>query len=116
YGVDYSKVIEYKTFAVDGMKVGVLGMTNPRVPSYELPSNIPGLTFEGGYETAVRVLPKVQAENPDLVVSIQHLGYAPYEGSRAEDTDVFVAENVPGIDVLIGGHSHTKLDPAVLVT
>jgi 2',3'-cyclic-nucleotide 2'-phosphodiesterase (5'-nucleotidase family) len=116
YGVDYTKVIEYTTFDVAGLKVGVMGMTNPRVPNYELPSNIPGLTFEGGFETANRVLPLLEAENPDLVVSVNHLGYAPYEGSRAEDTDVFLAENVPGIDVIIGSHSHTKLDPAVLVT
>ena len=28
-----------------GVKVAILGITNHRVPNYELPSNIPGLTF-----------------------------------------------------------------------
>ena len=27
------------------IKVAILGITNHRVPNYELPSNIPGLTF-----------------------------------------------------------------------
>jgi 2',3'-cyclic-nucleotide 2'-phosphodiesterase (5'-nucleotidase family) len=116
YGVDYTIVKEYTTFDVAGMKIGVMGITNPRVPSYELPSNIPGLTFEGGFEAASRVMPLVEAEDPDAVVAITHLGYSPYEGSRPEDTDVYLAENLPGLDVIIGGHSHTKLDPAVLIT
>jgi len=75
------------------------------------------LTFTGGWETAQTLVPQIIAnEDPDLLVSLEHLGYSPYEGSRAEDTDVYLADNVPGIDVIIGGHSHTKLDPAVLRT
>jgi 2',3'-cyclic-nucleotide 2'-phosphodiesterase (5'-nucleotidase family) len=117
YGFIEDHVSDYVTFDVDGMKVAVLGLTNPQVPNYELPSNIVGLTFEGGYEAASRVLPAMMAaENPDVVVSLNHLGYSPYEGSRPEDTDVFLAQNLPGLDVIISAHSHTKLDPAVLIT
>jgi len=116
YGVDFTKVHPYVDFEVDGLKVAVMGLTNPRVPNYELPSNIEGLSFTGGFETISALLPQVQAENPDVVVSLNHLGYSPYEGSRPEDTDVFLAENVAGIDVIISAHSHTKLDPAVLIS
>ncbi|MBM4431684.1 MAG: bifunctional metallophosphatase/5'-nucleotidase, partial [Chloroflexi bacterium] len=117
YGTINDHVDPYATFMVEGLKVAVLGITNPRVPSYELPSNIPGLTFSGGLEAAQLWVPQILTdEDPDLLVSLQHLGYSPYEGSRPEDTDVFVAQNMPDIDVIIGGHSHTKLDPAVLVT
>ena len=117
YGVDFTRVKPYHVFTVEGLKVGVMGLTNPRVPNYELPSNIPGLTFVGGYESASATLASMtSAEHPDVVVSLNHLGYSPYEGSRPEDTDVFLAQNLPGIDVIVGGHSHTKLDPAVMVT
>ena len=34
-----------KTVGPEGIKVAILGITNHRVPNYELPSNIPGLTF-----------------------------------------------------------------------
>jgi immune inhibitor A len=117
YGLASVPVEDYVTFDVEGLKVAVLGLTNPRVPSYELPSNIPGLTFTGGFEAAQTLVPQIIAnEDPDLLVSLEHLGYSPYEGSRPEDTDVYLADNLPGIDVIIGGHSHTKLDPAVLRT
>ena len=117
YGVDFTKVHPYHVFNVEGLKVAVMGLTNPRVPSYELPSNIPGLTFIGGFEAARDTLATINSiEHPDVVISLNHLGYSPYEGSRPEDTDVFLAQNLTGIDVIIGAHSHTKLDPAVLVT
>jgi 2',3'-cyclic-nucleotide 2'-phosphodiesterase/3'-nucleotidase len=117
YGLASVPVEDYVTFNVDGLKVAVLGLTNPRVPSYELPSNIAGLTFTGGFEAAQALVPQIIAnEDPDLLVSLEHLGYAPYEGSRPEDTDVYLAQNVAGIDVIIGGHSHTLLDPGVVVT
>ena len=34
-----------KPSAPEGIKVAILGIGNHRVPNYELPSNIPGLTF-----------------------------------------------------------------------
>jgi 2',3'-cyclic-nucleotide 2'-phosphodiesterase (5'-nucleotidase family) len=117
YGFITDHVKKYITMTVDGLKVAIMGLTNPRVPSYELPSNIAGLTFTGGFEAAQTLVPQIIAnEHPDLLVSLEHLGYSPYEGSRPEDTDVYLADNLPGIDVIIGGHSHTKLDPAVLRT
>jgi len=116
YGVDFTKVQPFTFFTVDGLKVAVLGITNPRVPNYELPSNIPGLSFVGGFETVNQYLPEIEAQHPDVVVSLNHLGYSPYEGSRPEDTDVFLAENSSGIDAIVGAHSHTKLDPAAIVT
>ncbi|MBC7261352.1 MAG: bifunctional metallophosphatase/5'-nucleotidase, partial [Chloroflexi bacterium] len=117
YGFINDHVRDYITMTVDGLKVAIFGLTNPRVPSYELPSNIPGLTFVGGYEAASTLVPQIVAEeNPNLLVGLTHIGYSPYEGSRPEDTDVYLADNVSGIDVIIGGHSHTKLDPAVLRT
>jgi 2',3'-cyclic-nucleotide 2'-phosphodiesterase (5'-nucleotidase family) len=54
------------------------------------------------------------AENPDLFVGLTHMGYSPYGDET--DSDLVLAQNVAGIDVLIGGHSHTFLDPAVMVT
>jgi len=42
------------------------------------------------------------------------MGYSPY-GDEI-DSDVLLAEGVAGIDVIIGGHSHTTLNPAVMVT
>jgi 2',3'-cyclic-nucleotide 2'-phosphodiesterase (5'-nucleotidase family) len=115
YGFINDNVDDYINLDVDGLKVTVFGLTNPRVYRYELPTNIPGLTFYSGLEKGFEAVPQIlAAEAPDLLVSLTHMGHSPYAGEI--DSDVLLAEGVAGIDVIIGGHSHTFLDPAVMVT
>jgi 2',3'-cyclic-nucleotide 2'-phosphodiesterase (5'-nucleotidase family) len=115
YGFVNDNIVDYINLDVNGLKVTILGLTNPRIYRYELPTNIPGLTFYPADETAQTVVPEILAtEDPDVMVALTHVGYAPYAGE--DDSDLLIAETVAGIDVIIGGHSHTKLDPAVMVT
>ncbi len=115
YGFINDNITDTITMTVSGIDISFFGLTNPRIYRYELPTNIPGLTFYPGLETAQTLVPQIIADdNPDLLVGLTHIGYSPYGGE--EDSDQLIAENVPGIDVIIGGHSHTLLDPAVLVT
>jgi 2',3'-cyclic-nucleotide 2'-phosphodiesterase (5'-nucleotidase family) len=95
--------------------VTIFGLTNPRVYRYELPTNIPGLTFYSALDTGFAAVPAIlAAEDPDVLVGLTHMGYTPYGDEL--DSDALLAEGVAGIDVIIGGHSHTLLDPAVMVT
>ena len=113
YGFINDHVREYINLDVNGLKVTVFGLTNPRVYRYELPTNIPGLTFPPAISAAQAFVPGLLAtEHPDLLVALTHIGYAPYADEPESDT--LLADTVPGIDVIIGGHSHTRLDPAVL--
>jgi 5'-nucleotidase/UDP-sugar diphosphatase len=115
YGFINEHVQDYINLDVNGLKVTIFGLTNPRVYRYELPTNIPGLTFYSGLDTGFVAVPEIiSAEDPDLLVGLTHMGYEPY-GDEI-DSDVLLAEGVAGIDVIIGGHSHTFLDPAVMVT
>jgi 5'-nucleotidase/UDP-sugar diphosphatase len=115
YGFINDNVQDYINLEVDGLKVTIFGLTNPRVYRYELPTNIPGLTFYSGLDTGFAAVPEIlAAENPDLMVGLTHMGYSPY-GDEI-DSDVLLAEGVAGIDVIIGGHSHTFLDPAVMIS
>lgn len=115
YGFINEHVQDYINLDVNGLRVTVFGLTNPRVYRYELPTNIPGLTFYSGLETGFNAVPQILAdETPNLLVGLTHMGYSPY-GDEI-DSDVLLAEGVAGIDVIIGGHSHTFLDPAVMVT
>ncbi len=115
YGFINDHVQDYINLDVNGLKVTIFGLTNPRVYRYELPTNIPGLTFLSALDTAETLIPQIIAdENPDLLVGLTHIGYAPY-GDEI-DSDLLIAQNIPGADVLIGGHSHTRINPAVLVT
>jgi 5'-nucleotidase len=115
YGFVNDNIQDYITMTVGGLKVAILGLTNPRVPSYELPSNIEGLSFAEANATAQALVPQIRAnEDPDLLIALTHIGYQPYRGDF--DCDEELARQVPGIDLIVGGHSHTMLDPAVLVT
>jgi len=115
YGFINDNVLDYVNLDVNGRKVSVFGLTVPDIPLYELPTNIPGLTFYEAIPTSEALVPQIRAdENPDVLVALTHLGYDVYKGDINCDTEL--AKAVPGIDVIIGGHSHTKLDPAVMVT
>lgn len=115
YGFINDNVEDYINLDVNGLKVTLFGLTNPRVYRYELPTNIPGLTFFSGLDTGFAAVPEILAdENPDLLIGLTHMGYEPYADEI--DSDVLLAEGVAGIDVLIGGHSHSLIDPAVMVS
>jgi 2',3'-cyclic-nucleotide 2'-phosphodiesterase (5'-nucleotidase family) len=57
YGFINDNLQDYITLDVNGLKVAVLGITNPRIYRYELPTNIPGLTFYPALDTAETLVP-----------------------------------------------------------
>jgi 2',3'-cyclic-nucleotide 2'-phosphodiesterase (5'-nucleotidase family) len=114
YGFINDNIVDYITLDVNGKKVVIFGLTNPRIYRYELPTNIPGMTFYSAVDTATDSMPELLALEPDLLVGLTHVGYQPYGGEV--DSDELIAQTVAGFDVLIGGHSHTRLDPAVMVS
>ena len=91
--------------------VAVLGIGNHRIPNYELPSNIPGLTFSDPIATAKQMAPALQAQN-DIVIALTHIGFTDVPGSLEVDlnVDTVLAAQTTGIDMILGGHSHT--DPS----
>lgn len=83
--------------------VGLTGILTPNMPTLTFEKNILGLNFRDPAENLRGVLPKLKAGDPDLVVVISHNGFS---------EDKAVADSVAGIDVIIGGHSHTPVDTA----
>jgi 2',3'-cyclic-nucleotide 2'-phosphodiesterase (5'-nucleotidase family) len=94
---------------LDGIKIAILGITNHRVPNYELPSNIVGLTFSNPIDTAAADVPALRAAN-DVVIALTHIGFTTNPKSVEVDNnvDTNLAAAVPGIDAIIGAHSHTN--------
>lgn len=90
-------------FQLDGVTVGVLGLTTPDTPVTTHWRNVQGLTFLDPVEVAREFVPRLQ-EEADLVVVLSHLGI---------DREMALAEAVSGIDVIVGGHSHTLLAATV---
>jgi 5'-nucleotidase/UDP-sugar diphosphatase len=96
--------------ACDGpISVGILGLTNHRVPNYELPSNIPGLSFYNPIDTAKALVPGLDAVD-DVVLALTHIGFTtdPKSVEIDNNVDTNLAMDVSGIDAIIGAHSHTN--------
>ena len=91
------------------VKLGFVGITNHRVPNYELPSNIPGLAFANPIATAAALVPVLSGRN-DAVVALTHIGFTtnPKSVEVDDNVDTNLAAQVPGIAAILGSHSHTN--------
>jgi 2',3'-cyclic-nucleotide 2'-phosphodiesterase (5'-nucleotidase family) len=111
YGIDDVPVKPYveKVIGPEGIKIAILGIGNHRVPNYELPSNIPGLTFTNPITKAQELSDQLRSTN-DVVLALTHIGFTENPGSVEIDNnvDTYMAANVTGLDMIVGGHSHTN--------
>lgn len=87
---------------IDGVKIGIFGLTTPETAYKTHPKNVEGLTFDNPIERA-QVMVDLLKDNVDLVVCIGHIG----EDAGSEFTSKKIIAAVDGIDVFIDGHSHT---------
>ncbi len=98
-----------------GLKVAIFGLTTEETPILTLPEYTADLEFKNVIETAKTLVPKLR-EQADIVIALTHLGFFEQSGGGYRSAgDVKLAQDAPGIDVIIGGHSHTELKEAQLV-
>ncbi len=109
--------------SLDGVKVGVVGVTTPAVPTLEDSANWAGLRFEPPVEAARREVERLRGgERCDVVVLLAHTGLEkdPVSGTErrgdtpGENWGWRLASEVPGVDVVILGHTH-QVVPAATV-
>lgn len=110
----------YKVLPLDGVRIGVLGLTTPNIPHWERPENYHGLRFEAMGEAARRWVPVLREEEGcDLVVVLAHTGLeVDLDSGESNGTEYenfgWRLSKVPGIDVLLTGHSHRDVPPQSL--
>ena len=95
----------YKVFNLGGLRVGVIGLTTEDTRKMALPDNVAHLDFRSPIAEARALVPELRAQ-ADVVIAATHMGH--YEngqhGTQAEG-DVAMARAVPGIDLVVGGHT-----------
>ncbi|HEV2622479.1 MAG TPA: bifunctional 2',3'-cyclic-nucleotide 2'-phosphodiesterase/3'-nucleotidase [Frateuria sp.] len=90
------------------LKVAIIGFTPPPILQWDQ-RNLQGkVTVSGVVEAAQRYLPQIQAQHPDLVVAILHGGLDTHPYTPQMENGGWYLAGVPGIDVLLLGHSHTE--------
>jgi len=95
----------YMLREIAGVRVAVLGVTTEEAAIYTHPRNVTGLQFLSPVDAATKYIPKLR-ERADLIIVLSHIGYA---------ADRSLAEKTKGIDVIVGGHSQTRVaKPAVV--
>ena len=105
----------YVKIEVAGLQVAILGLSMAAVPSASDPTNWEGLKFLDPVETAKGLVPRLrETEKVDLVLVIIHGGLAKGPCSDWSGTPVqCLAEKVPGIDLILAGHTHEALTTRV---
>ena len=96
-----------------GVKIVVLGLITPAVPSW-LPEKLwSGIRFDDMIEAAEKWVEIIkEKEKPDLIVGLFHSGVdytyndEDAETDKNENAAQLVAEQVPGFDVVFVGHDH----------
>ena len=101
----------YVVFNRQGVKIAVIGLLTPAIPNWLSNSLWSGLRFEEMVVSAKHWMSVVQeTEHPDIVIGLFHSGK---EGGIStpeydEDASIKVAKEVPGFDIVLYGHDHTR--------
>ncbi|MGD0017415.1 MAG: metallophosphoesterase, partial [Verrucomicrobiia bacterium] len=85
---------------VDGVKVGIIGLTTPGIPNWSRPRLISGLQFRDSVETLRQLLPVVKAAGAQILVLVCHQGYREWGDDHANQVDAIV-RNFPELSVII---------------
>ena len=104
-----SRVKPFVIKEMDGLRVAILGLITPGVPSWSRPDLLGGLEFERSVKALSRVMPAVREASPDIIILATHQGYKPHGDDHANEIKA-IAAAFPEIDVIIGGHSHRPVE------
>jgi len=83
----------------DGKPVGVIGLTTEHTSTASSPGEF--VQFYDPIEIAQEAVTTLESNGIDIIIFLTHLGF---------ERDLELAATVSGIDVIIGGHSHTVLE------
>ena len=102
----------YQVFVLDGVKVAVIGMTNPGSDTWDaIKMKEAGYYTEGVIGAAKRIIREIKdGDQADVIVLAAHMSTGdsfdrPGSGANSVLADSYIAANV---DVFLGAHGHTR--------
>ena len=99
---------EYTVIEREGIRVGVYGVLGEDA---EICAPESGIDFDDIVETSKRVVEELKKEDVDMIVCLSHSGTSEEEDASEDE---ILAEEVPEIDVIISGHTHTTLEEPII--
>ena len=89
-----------------GLTIAVIGVTTPGTPYSTKPSNVSGLVFSEPAKVLIPLVRETRKRGASFIVVLSHLGL---------DADKKLADRVRGINLIVGGHTHTFVNDPVKV-
>ena len=94
------QILPYVIKEIDGQQVAIIGILKvEKTKNSSLVSE--DVSFTPEIETARRYVSELEAQGINKIILLSHVGYY---------NDVVFAREVPGIDVIVGGDTHSLLD------
>ncbi|MCX7838443.1 MAG: bifunctional metallophosphatase/5'-nucleotidase [Anaerolineae bacterium] len=85
---------------IEGVRFGIIGVGYTRTPSISSKvKELQAFKFVDELEALKQILPEVKRQ-ADVIIVLSHAGF---------DADQRIAEALPDINVIVGGHTHTEL-------
>ena len=100
----------YKIFKLNGITVGVFGLSTPETAFKTNPSNVATIEFLNPVDVAKEMIQTLRPKC-DVLIAVMHMGV----DASSEFTSERIARETSGIDLIVDGHSHTALAEGMLV-
>ncbi len=99
---------DYAVIEREGIRIGVYGVVGEDA---EICAPESGIDFDDIVESSRRVVDELQEEDVDMIVCLSHSGTD--EDEEASEDEI-LAKEVPEIDVIVSGHTHTTLKEPIV--
>ena len=102
-------VNDFEIFVVGGVKVGVIGMTNPEAPTLVFPGSFGTIEVTDPISAANKAKAQAKRAGAKVLVAITHLGVNGFgSGGNPFGPLIDFAENVGGFDIIFGDHTNVE--------
>lgn len=98
---------EYVTLKRHGLKITIIGFTNPNIKAWLSPLLWSGMTFESLVPFAQEAVDRIVAkEKSDIVIVATHAGTGRGDGSALESQGLELLNSLKGVDFVLTAHDH----------
>lgn len=101
-------VEDYKIFKFAGVKVAVIGITNPEAPGLVFPGNFGSIVPTDPVAAAMRAQAAARAEGAKVFIALTHLGVEGSANGQAFGPLIDFANAVSGFTVIYGDHTNVQ--------
>jgi 5'-nucleotidase/UDP-sugar diphosphatase len=111
----YSKNLISRKLVIEkeGIRIGLFSILGKEA-GHLAPGAAP-VTFAKQSEVAKKIVKQLKDDKCDLIICISHSGITREKNGEWGGEDADLARKIKGIDLIVGGHSHTRLDHPIIV-